>query len=229
MYGQHKLFLILSLFTVVLSLFYLMASLLHLSNPSVESKLETLPFPIFTIILTILLIVIERKKPLPLRSLRGKCIYVIPGLMSPMALLNAWTLSPSHLGAVAWGGTSYFLESVFRYPNFGSINSEVFIGIVAVLCTSYLPFVIAWGYLLCWPKRKMYVLALIAVFAYLSVALHLDFNLWLAGLYGSELESLVFLLYGPISRTLAIISTCYIIIKLIFSKPQSKVSSSNEN
>ena len=217
--SKHKSFLIPLLLPVALSFFYLAASLLRILNERVASMLETLPFPVFTIILTIILIFIE-KKQFPTLGLRAKCAYAIPGFMAPTALFNAWTLAPSHLGGVAWGGIHYFLEAVTRYPNVGSINSEVFIGLFVMLSTCYLPVVIAWGYLSGWPKRTIYALALLAVIGYLIVAVYLDFNLWLAGLYGTEQESLMFLLYGPLSRTLAITSTCYLVTRLMFTPKQ---------
>ena len=212
--SKHKSFLILPLLPVALSLFYLAGSLLRILNESVASMLETLPFPVFTIILTIVLIFIEKKQSPPL-VLQAKYAYAIPGFMAPTALFNAWTLAPSHLGGVAWGGIHYFLEAVTRYPNVGSVNSEVFIGLLVMLCTCYLPVVIAWGYLSGWSKHTMYVLALLAVIGYLIVAVYLDLNLWLAGLYGTEQESLMFLLYGPVSHTLAVTSTCYLVTRLI--------------
>jgi hypothetical protein len=208
-YSKHKAFLFLALLPGALSLFYLAASLLRILNESAASMLETLPFPVFTIFLTIVLIFIENRWSSPL-VLRAKFAYTIPGFMAPTALFNAWTLAPSHLGGVAWGGIHYFLEAVARYPNVGSVNSEVLIGLLVMLCTCSLPVVIAWGYLSDWSKRTMYSLALFAVIGYLIVAVHLDFNLWLAGLYGTEQESLMFLLYGPVSRALAVTSTCYL-------------------
>lgn len=219
MNSNHKSTLILLLLPAAFSLFYLAASLFRLLDDSVASMLETYPFPIFTIILTIVLIVIEKKHSIPL-GLREKYAYAIPGFMAPMALFNAWTLVPSHIGGVSWGGIHYFLETVTRYPNFSSVNSMLFLGMLAVLCASYLPVIIAWGYLSFWSKRTMYVLALLALAAYLMVAANLDFNLWLAGLYGTEEHSLIFLLHGPISRTLAVISACYLVIRLMLDPKQ---------
>ena len=181
MHSQHKSFFLLLLLPVALSLFYLAASLLRILNENVVGMVETFPFPVVTIIITTVLIVIEKKQP-PSLGLRVQCAYAIPGFMAPTALVNAWTLAPSHLGGVAWGGIHYFLETVTRYPNVGAVNTEVFIGILAVLCACYLPVVIAWGYLSGWPKHTMYAFGLLTVIDYLIVAVQLDFNLWLAGL-----------------------------------------------
>ena len=220
MHNQHKSILILLLLPLALSLLYLTAALPGLLQESLVGILETVPFPAFTIILTIVLIAIERIHPRPL-GLRGGFAYTIPGFMAPTALFSAWTLTPSHLGGVAWGGIHYFLEAVTRYPSVGPVNSEVFIGILLVLCVSYLPVAIAWGYLSHWSRTTMYTLLLLAVIGYVIVAVHLDFNLWLAGFYGSEQESLVFLLYGPVSRTLAVAGACYLVISLSFTPRQA--------
>ncbi len=211
---QHKPIKILLLLPFMLSLLYLATALLHLLNENVASILEALPFPLFTIILTIALIVIEIKYTC--LGWRLNFAYTMPGFMAATAIFNAWTLVPSHLGGVAWGGLYYFLETINQYPDIGPINSTILIGIIAMLCTCYVPVIIAWGYLSYWPKRVMIALILLFFMSYLFVAIYLDFNLWLAGLYGTEQDSLIFLLYGPISRVLSLISTAYLTIRLIF-------------
>ena len=219
MNSNQKSIVALLLLPAAFSLFYLVTSLFRLFDDGVAGILETVPFPLFTILITIMLIVSEKKHSLPLK-IRDKYAYTMPAFMAPTALFSAWTLAPSHLGGVAWGGVHYFIEAITKYPNLGSVNSILFLGMLSVLCASYLPVIIAWGYLSIWSKRTMYVLALLSVAAYLIVASKLDANLWIAGLYGTEQHSLVFLMYGPISRTLAIISACYLVMRMMFDPIQ---------
>ncbi len=105
MYSQHKSILILLLLPMALSLLYFAADLPGLLQENLTGILATVPFPAFTIILTIVLIVIERIHPRPL-GLRGGFAYAIPGFMAPTALFSAWTLVPSHLGGGGLGRDS---------------------------------------------------------------------------------------------------------------------------
>jgi hypothetical protein len=211
---NHKSIRTLLLLPLAFSLLYFVASIFHFLNDDIGGVLETFPFPLLTIAITIILIVNESKRFFPIR-VSNKFAYAIPGFMAPTALFGAWTLAPSHIGGVAWGGIHYFLDAVTRYPDVGPLNSMVFLGMVVVFCASCLPVLIAWGYLSSWSRYWMLILGFLLIAAYLIVSLKLDLNLWLAGLYGADHASLVFLLHGPLSRTLAVISSCYLLMRLI--------------
>lgn len=198
-----------------LSLFYVLACLLRLLSENVVGILEILPFPLFTFILTVVLLFLEKTHSSHKES-RSKIAYAVPAFMCPTALCSAWTLSPSHFGGIAWGGVYYFMEEVTRYPNFGSFNTMILLGMLTMLCASLLPAMIAWGYLSVWPKLTICAFTLLAVTVYLIVAVKLDLNLWLAGIFGTKQESLIFLLYGPLTRTLAIFSILYLSFSLIY-------------
>lgn len=217
---NHKTIIMLFLCPAVLGLVYLAACIFRLIDDSVSGMLETIPFPIITIIFTTVLIAVEKKQILAI-LLRDRYALTLPAFMAPTALFSVWTLAASHFGGVAWGGGHYFLEAITRYPNLGSINILPLLGMLAVLCASYLPVIIAWGYLSVWPKSTLYVLSLLAVAAYLSVALKIDINLWIAGLYPSERYALLFLTYGPISRTLSILCIGYLVMRLMLESKSS--------
>src|SRR4051812_42271524 len=52
-----------------------------------------------------------------------------PACIAPLAVLYPWTLAPSHLGGIGYGGFTFFRFWLTKYPNWGPINHEVLLGI----------------------------------------------------------------------------------------------------
>jgi hypothetical protein len=143
---------------------------------------------------------------------------LVPCFLAPLALLYPWTVAPSHLGGIGWGGAGFFLHWLTKYPDFGPVNIEVLVGIAAILCLGFLP--VIFGVLALGKYRLMLLSSLACVIwiAYLPIIIRLDSDLVLAALYGSAGQSLLFLSYGPIIRLLAAVA---VLVSLFFYRKRA--------
>lgn len=66
-------------------------------------------------------------------------VLLVPCTIAPLAALGPWTIAPSHLGGAALGHIPFFFSWLTRYPNLGSINYEVLLGIGAMLGACSMP------------------------------------------------------------------------------------------
>lgn len=115
--------------------------------------------------------------------------------LAPLAILNAWTLAPR--GPYGFGGYGYFLHWLTRYPNFGSINLEVFLGIVCVIISSFLPALLATYSLTKRPSKVLVgFMCFIELLALVAVIVHLDLPMLIVG---TKIFSSTFLA-GPLLR-----------------------------
>jgi hypothetical protein len=135
--------------------------------------------------------------------------------MAPLALLYPWTIAPSHLSGIGWGGARFFLHWLTKYPNFGPVNLEVLAGIAAMLCLGFLP--VLFGVLALHSSRLMALISIVCVIwiAYVPIIIRLDSNLVLAGLLATTDHSVLFLIYGPLIRLMAAVAILAIILVFI--------------
>lgn len=143
-------------------------------HPGVSLALSVLL--VLTPVLLIISAFIVRQHARILRRLAA----LSPCSLAPLAILNAWTLAPGF--PYAYGGYGFFIHWLTKYPNFGPINFEVFLGIACVLLSSFLPALFA-SYAITQYPRRLPVLALVALElpCLVAVIINLDFALLLAG------------------------------------------------
>jgi len=198
------------LFPASVSGLYLVAVASNSLSDDTLSTLEDSPFPLFTLSVMIVLGLLGRFANFSLGRDR-LFLAAIPSVFAPCAVFSAWTLSSSHLAVVAWGGFGYFIDSLSRFPDWGTINSLVLLALLAELCMAFVPVLLVWAYYAEWPNYALLLLALLSLFAYVSLLVELDFYLYWLGL--ARMEIYGFLLYAPLTHTLAMASVVYLLIK----------------
>lgn len=165
-----------------------------------------LPVPFATIVASAALLGASLRGSDRARTLRTAAL-LVPCFLAPTALLHPWSLAPSNLpGGVGWGGVTLFSNWLTKYPNFGPVNIEVLAGLGAVLVLGVLPVVFA-GLVLRRAGRVVPVLTMFVTgIAYAPVLIRLDLALVGAAWFGSEDLWLLFLMYGPVTHFLAVVS-----------------------
>ena len=163
---------------------------------------------ILLILVPILLLVSASVAKQHARGLR-RLAPLSPCALAPLAVLSAWTTAPGP----GYGGWGFFLHWLTKYPNFGLINIEVFLGIVCVLLSSLIPAVFA-GYAITQHPRRLSVLALLALelACLVAVAINLDVGFLFCGvglLMGPTLfAGPVFRLAGAVAMSVAAVRIC---------------------
>jgi uncharacterized membrane protein YhaH (DUF805 family) len=155
-------------------------------NHSVEQIIDTSVAPVivgFIIIIALLVPsiigVIKRNSDYRRTGFRTLCA------LTPLSLLYPWVVVPGNLG-MSYGGYGFFLEWLTKYPNFGAVNIEVFIGIGCVLFSSLLPAIICAMYTFKRHRKVIIALTIIEIAAYLPVLIKLDWLLFLSGVMGNS-------------------------------------------
>lgn len=137
-----------------------------------------------------------------------------PCFLAPLAVLSAWTPTPGP----GYGGWGFFLHWLTKYPNFGPINIEVFLGIVCVLLSALLPAVFA-GYAITQHPRRLSVLALLALelACLVAVVIKLDLGLlfWGVGLLMGPT-----LFAGPVLRLSGAVAMCATTLSICLRKTE---------
>lgn len=95
---------------------------------------------------------------------------------APLALLYPWVVAAGPLPG-SFGGFSYFLGWLTRYPNWGPVNIEVLAGMVAVLATGFLPALAAALAVVGTPRRVILGTIALALLAYVPVLVRLDLEM----------------------------------------------------
>ncbi len=137
-------------------------------------------------------------------------IVAAPALLAPLAVCFPWTVAPSHLG-VAFGEFAFFLHWLTKYPDWGSVNREVLLGILCVLGCAFLPWLAAVLHL----RRRggrvagMGLLGLVLI-PYAPVLIQLDLGLFLVGTFGAKLimgvRPPIWVVFGSVLRLASILS-----------------------
>lgn len=146
--------------------------------------------------------------------------------LTPLSLIYPWVVVPGNLG-MSYGGYGFFLEWLTKYPNFGAINIEVFIGIVCVLFSSLLPAIVCSMYTFNRHYRKVTnALTTIEIAAYLPVLIKLDWLVFLSGIMGNSWSSggsvrELTVMVGPVLR---LVSFLVIAGSVIFRRAEHPVS-----
>lgn len=192
---------------------YLVAVASNGLSDDTVSTLEDTPFPLITLLVVIVLGLLGRFANFPLGR-DWRLLAAIPSVCAPSAVFSAWALSSSHLAVVAWGGFGYFIDSLSRFADWGNINSLVLLALMAELCMAFVPVLLVWAYYAAWPNFALLTLALLSVFAYVSLMAELDIYLYWLGL--ARMEMYGFLLYAPLTHTLAMASVIYLLIKRLY-------------
>jgi len=209
------------LFPFAIGVVFSLAAIFGQLSEKISEMLIDFPFPLVTLFIILLMLLLRWMSP-SLNRIKNDFILAIPAFMAPLALFSPWTIAPSHLGGIGWGGILFFLQASTRYPDFGQLNLMVSLGIAAMFCVSLLPPIIAWGYFAEWPIRVLSVPAVIFIFAYIAVTTQLDVYLWLAGYYGVAGDWLLYLWYGPIIHSMALLSICYLLLQLKHESRQNE-------
>jgi hypothetical protein len=146
-----------------------------------------------------------------------------PCFLAPLSVLHVWALVPGNLG-IGMGGFAFFLDWLTRYPNLGPVNLHIFLGIGCVLGTAAMP--VGFGlYALFSTKKSGRILALwatLCLIPFVPVLVMLDVYLWLVGL--TEPTTIAgpvsdpTILYGPLLRTLPLVSMSILAMKRRDSK-----------
>ncbi|MFK7991634.1 MAG: hypothetical protein AB8I08_36795 [Sandaracinaceae bacterium] len=114
---------------------------------------------------------------------RWREFWLVPCAMAPLSILSPWTIAPGHFG-LGFGGVSFFLNWLTRYPTLGPVNAEVALGLGAVLGAGAVPAFFAL-YAIRARRLSPRVVALfvgLQLLAYLPVCVRLDVDLFLAPL-----------------------------------------------
>lgn len=139
---------------------------------------------------------------------------LLPCALTPLAALGPWTVAASHLG-VAPAHFPFFVSWLSRYPNFGPVNLDVFLGTGAMLGACAMPTFFTWYALFSAPneKRHWLVFALHLV-AYVPVLLELDFSLviFAVATLHSEAENIL-LLSAPLQRLVSTIAMLVLVLR----------------
>ena len=201
----------LGLIPAVLTLVFLMVNQSGLVNDSDLQFLSQVPIPLMVLIASAILLWLSGRRRAHSSRLRFAA-FLVPCFLAPLALLYPWTIAPSHLSGISWGGARFFLHWLTKYPNFGPVNLEVLAGIAAMLCLGFLP--VLFGVLALRRSRLMALISIVCVIwiAYVPIIIRLDSNLILAGLIGTADHSVLFLMYGPIIRLMAAIATLALLV-----------------
>ena len=170
----------------------------------------TLILLIFVPILLLVSASVAKQNTLRLRRLAS----LSPCVLAPLAVLSVWTLAPGP----GYGGWGFFLHWLTKYPNFGPINIEVFLGIVCVLLSSFLPAVFA-GYAITQRPRRLAVLTLLALelACLVAVIINLDLGLlfWGFGLFMGPT-----LFAGPVFRLAGAVAMSVAAARICLRKPE---------
>jgi len=144
-----------------------------------------------------------------------------PCFLAPLSVLHVWTIGPSNIG-LGTGGFRFFLGWLTKYPDFGPVNFEVLLGTLCVLGAGAMPVGFAL-YALMSEKKSKYILmvwTVLCLIPFSAVLIALDINLWLAGSLALSQKSQAILdpsvLYGPIMRTLPLVSMGITLVKRAF-------------
>ena len=151
-----------------------------------------------------------RRSPRGARLLR-EVAWVTPCFFAPLSVLHVWALVPGNLG-VAMAGFEYFVTWCTKYPNFGPVNREVVLGTLCVLGAGAVP--VGFGlYAVLSQKRRLAAFATwfaLDLVAFVPVFIELDIPLWTLSVAGLPTilgtATVPTLLYGPLLRTLPLIS-----------------------
>jgi hypothetical protein len=171
--------------------------------------------PLFLLVLAPVLVHVSASIATQHARILGRLAALSPCWLAPLAILNAWTLAPGF--PYAYGGYGFFLHWLTKYPNFGPINLEVFLGIVCVLLSSLLPAVFA-SYAITQRPRRLAVLALVALElpCLVAVIINLDFGLLLAGF--TILSPTHFM--GPVLRLAGAVAMCAATVPICLRKTE---------
>jgi hypothetical protein len=129
--------------------------------------------------------------PSVLGLLKQNTRYIQFGLFSicaltPFSLIYPWVITPGNMG-LSCGGYTFFLEWLTKYPNFGKINIEVFIGIASVLISSLLPAILSYLHNFKMHYRRIIIaMVIIEIAAYVPVLIKLDWLMFLSGIMGNS-------------------------------------------
>ena len=101
---------------------------------------------------------------------------IAPCALAPLGVAAAWAVVPGHLG-MSYGGFSFFLHWLTKYPNLGPVNYEVLLGMLCLLGGSAIPAALAFYRLqtrvqTSWTLAAFLVLQLVA---YIPLFIRLDF------------------------------------------------------
>lgn len=147
------------------------------------------------------------------RDSAGQDALLVPCAIAPLAVLGPWTIAPSRLGGVAIGHFPFFLAWLTRYPNVGSINYEVLLGIGAMLGACSMPAFFALYALNARSARPVILGMFVALslIAYVPVFIRLDvpqiaFALMVARDAPTSVLTALSIMSGALSRLLAMIS-----------------------
>lgn len=129
-----------------------------------------------------------------------------PCFSAPLAISGMWTLAPSVMG-IGIGGYEYFLRWITKYPNFGPVNLEVFLGFLCVLGLYFIPFFFSLYSVLVRRPRLLYlfILFLADLILYVAVFIRLDRASWSAIFLQINNPSVIFLISGPFFRLLPLL------------------------
>jgi len=99
--------------------------------------------------------------------------------LSPLSLSMIWVFVPGGMTG-GFAGYEFFIESVSRYPNWGSVNLEVVLGLVCIVMSAFLPTVFALSFLFKCAYRQQFLAAILLLYLviYIPVFMKLDFLLW---------------------------------------------------
>lgn len=157
-------------------------------------------------------IIDKTDQPLELMALLSPCF------MAPLSVLHIWALVPGNLG-IGEGGFEFFLGWLVKYPNFGPVNLDILLGILAVLGTGVMP--VIFGLYFWYTKKRsdllLRLLSILFLIPFFAVFFVLDLGLWYVGLnemwevFDSATDHMI--LYGPIMRSLPLISIGILVFK----------------
>lgn len=129
-----------------------------------------------------------------------------PCISAPLAISGLWTLAPGAPG-LGFGGYEYFLRWLTKYPNFGAVNLEVFLGFLCILGLFFIPVLFSL-YAVSSNKPRLaylFIFFLADLALYVAVFIRLDSVSWSAIFFQVDNPNVLFLLSGPFFRLLPIV------------------------
>jgi hypothetical protein len=143
--------------------------------------------------------------------------------LAPFALWYPWVIT-SGPTTPGYGGFLHFMQWLTKNPNAGTVNLQVFIGIVCMIAITALPPVYAFHALSEKPRMgRLLLLFSICLIAFMPVFIRLDLMLWISGFGGSSsptggvlgLE----LAYGPLLHTAPLAIMSWHVVSTLIHKP----------
>lgn len=178
--------------------------------------------PLLLIIVPLSLLILKRYFPF-YRSYLNRLAVLSPCFLAPFAVLYSWVFTPGGLTG-GYGGYEFFIGWLTKYPNLGSINYEVLLGMICIIGSSFVPVIFAYFNLKFVQSKKALLIGLLItnLVLFIPVFIELDIGLWITGFFGAFTIGAnmtpqgIEVFYSPTLRSIPLIIMIIITVKSLF-------------